>query len=58
MVHFYKIPNTWTSLAHFSPPQQGDNVHATQEEMALVESRYFPDDSPRGLFRQCRWDQH
>ena len=29
-------------------------VRITQEEIALIESRYFPDESPRGLFRQCK----
>ncbi len=38
------------------PPldQGGEGTRISQEEMALVESRYFPDDSPRGLFRQAR----
>ncbi len=40
-----------------SPPppldQGGEGTRISQEETALVESRYFPDDSPRGLFRQA-----
>ncbi len=34
--------------------QSGEKVHISQEEMALVESRYFPNESPWGLFRQVR----
>ena len=34
--------------------QSGDKLEITQEEKALVESRYFPDESQRGLFRQAR----
>eukprot|EP00731_Ephydatia_muelleri_P033439 Em0029g45a len=30
-------------------------VRITQEEIALIESRYFPDESPWGLFRQCKF---
>ena len=35
--------------------QQGDSLRITQEEIALVESRYFPDDNLQGLFRQYKY---
>jgi DNA ligase-4 len=34
--------------------KSGDRLRVTREEIAEMESRYFPDSSPRGLFRRCR----
>ena len=34
---------------------KGELVCASQEEIALIESRYFSDESLHGLFRQYRY---
>ena len=34
--------------------QQGQS-HCPREEIARIESRYFPNNSPYGLFRQLRY---
>ena len=30
-------------------------MSCSQSDIAMLESRYFSDDSPHGLFRQCRY---
>ncbi len=36
--------------------QEGDRSSGiTPEEIATIEERYFPNDSPHGLFRQHTW---
>ena len=30
-------------------------MSCSQSDIAMLESRYFTDDSPHGLFRQCKY---
>ena len=41
-------------MCHLDVCPQGTPVSISQEEIALVESKYFTEESPLGLFRQYR----
>ena len=43
-----------TLMCHLDVCPQGTPVSISQEEIALVESKYFTEESPLGLFRQYR----